>query len=141
MEPQDIERLRDSWSLVEERADDLAEAFYARLFELDPALRDLFAATDMEIQAQKFLAMMTEIVRVVDDSGQLVPALRDSGRRHRGYGVVSRDYLTVGEAFLGAMERVLGPEFDDATRDAWAEAYTQVATVMQNGAGAASAGD
>ncbi len=135
METQDIRLLRDSWSLVQDHADDLAEAFYARLFELDPGLRDLFAATDMEVQAKKFLGMMTEIVRMVDEPQALVPALRDSGLRHRGYGVVSRDYLTVGEAFLGALEQVLGPRFDDATRDAWAEAYTQVATVMRGGAG------
>ena len=135
MEAQDIQHLRDSWSLVESNSNELATAFYARLFELDPGLQDLFAATDMDVQAQKFLAMMREIVRIVDAPETLGPVLRDSGRRHRGYGVVSRDYLTVGEAFLAALEQVLGDRFDDPVRDAWAEAYTQVATVMRNGAG------
>ena len=45
-----VELIQASWTAVEPIADTAAVLFYDRLFELDPALRRLFARTDMAQQ-------------------------------------------------------------------------------------------
>ena len=126
---------------MEGRRYELAQIFYRRLFDLAPHLADLFAATEMESQQRKFVAMMDEIVRLVHDPDAFEEALRASGARHRGYGVVSGHYRTVGEAFLQSLDRVTpagGLSADE--RAAWAEAYTHMAHLMQSGAAEAAGG-
>ena len=133
--PEKSALIRTSWQRVEDRREELAQIFYRRLFELDPRLEDLFAATEMESQQGKFVVMMDEIVRLVHDADAFEEALRASGARHRGYGVVSSHYRTVGEAFLQALDQVTpagGLSADE--RAAWAEAYTHMAHLMQSGA-------
>lgn len=124
--------LRESWKRLESHGPAVAEAFYHRLFRLDPRLKDLFAITQMDSQHEKFLLMMREVVRNADRPHEVVTLLAESGRRHRGYGVVSRDYLSVGEAFLWALHHALPGGLAPAEREAWAEAYTFMASVMRS---------
>jgi hemoglobin-like flavoprotein len=132
MDERQTRLIQQSWTRIESSRDAMAAAFYDRLFELDPRIRDLFAATEMESQSTKFLAMLAELVRLAQDPDQFEEALRSSGRRHAGYGVVPSQYATVGEALLWAIERCAGPEdLDQETREAWAEAYTRMAFIMQ----------
>lgn len=123
-----------SWARVSDRRDELARIFYDRAFELDPRIEDLFAATEMESQQGKFVVMMSEIVHLAHDPDTFEETLRASGARHRGYGVVSRHYRTVGEAFLKALDEVTPGGLDDDARAAWAEAYTLMSHLMQCGA-------
>jgi len=123
--------IRESWERLEANGEHLATAFYDRLFQLDPRIRDLFAATEMESQPAKFLAMLGEVVRLIDDPRAFDTALAGSGRRHAGYGVVPRHYRTVGEALLWSLDHALPGGLDDETREAWAEAYTRMAFAMQ----------
>ena len=133
MEPEEIQRLKDSWAQAGAHPEKLAEAFYGRLFELDPRIRDLFAPADMADQGAKFITMMSEMVRCASDPERLGAMLRESGRRHVGYGVVPRDYHTVGEAFLWALDHALPGGLDSETRAAWARAYSLMASLMQSG--------
>ena len=55
----------------------------------------------------------------------------DSLRRHVRYGVQDAHYETVGAALLWTLERGLGEAFTPAVREAWAETYTVLATVMK----------
>lgn len=135
MQPEGISRVRSSWETAQAHGAELAEAFYGRLFELDPRLKDLFAITEMSSQGEKFLAMMGELVALLDAPEQMEELLQGSGRRHEGYGVRPRDYLTVGEAFLWALEHALPGGFDAETRAAWAEGYTRMAFLMQRRSG------
>lgn len=132
--------IQRSWSRVSGATDELARSFYRRLFELDPRIEDLFAVTAMESQHGKFIAMLDEIVRLVRDPEPLHAVLVASGARHRGYGVLSRHYQSVGEAFLWALEHTMPDGLDDEERAAWAEWYTHVAGVMQSGARSSPSG-
>ena len=123
--------LRETWNRLETHGAVLAEAFYHRLFRLDPRLKDLFAITQMDSQHEKFMLMMRELVKNADRPEELAALLRESGRRHRGYGVISRDYLAVGEAFLWALDHALPGGLAPAERAAWAEAYTFMASIMR----------
>lgn len=125
-----VELIQASWTAVEPIADTAAVLFYDRLFELDPALRRLFARTDMAQQRKILMQTLTVVVRSLDKLDAIVPAIQALGRRHAGYGVREEHYDSVGAALLWTLDQGLGDAFDDETADAWATAYTTLASVM-----------
>jgi len=133
MKPHQIALVQESFRKVMPIADTAASLFYARLFELDPALRPLFKG-DMKRQGAMLMSMIASAVRGLSDPNALVPVLTALGRRHAGYGVMDAHYTTVAEALLWTLEQGLGDEFTPETRSAWVAAYTMMATVMQQGA-------
>ncbi|WP_420125941.1 globin family protein [Longimicrobium sp.] len=126
--------VQESWMQVEPIADTAATLFYDRLFELDPALRPLFPATDLRDQKKKLMQTLTVAVRGLYRLEELAPALEALGRRHVGYGVQDAHYETVGQALLWTLEQGLGAAFTPEVRDAWAETYALVTSVMQRAA-------
>ena len=131
MTPEQRDLLEQSWAPIVADGDRLSTLFYERLFELDPAARALFANTDMAVQRTKFLAMLGEIVRVIDDYDAVVPDVVGLARRHVGYGVDATQYATVGQALISMLEEGLRDDFSDDIRRAWADAYRFVAALMQ----------
>ena len=140
MTPEHERLIRDSWRQFEPMARPLAAVFYGHLFELDPGTQRLFASTDIQAQGLKFWQMLAEIVRVLDEPDELVSQVAALGRRHFGYGVTDDQYEIVGAALLWTLEQGLGPAFTREVRDAWAEAYLVLATVMRRSAARTSAG-
>jgi hemoglobin-like flavoprotein len=134
MTPEQNQLVQQSWAAVEPIADQAAVLFYDRLFVLDPSLRALFTAADMAGQRRKLMQMLGVAVHGLDRLEQLVPALEALGRRHAGYRVDEAQYATVGEALLWTLEQGLGAAFTPAVRDAWADTYDLVATVMKRAA-------
>ena len=130
MTPRQIDLIRTSWSVVEPISDAAARLFYDRLFESDPAIKRLFAKTDMQAQRGILMQTLALLVSSLDDFDRVVPVLEALGRVHAGYGVRQRHYDTVEAALLWALDRGLGEAFDDETADAWATAYSAVASVM-----------
>ena len=137
MTPHQVELIRTSWTAVEPIADVAATLFYDRLFEQDPAIRRLFRSTDMAAQKKTLMQTLTVVVRSLDRLEQLVPAVQALGRRHAGYGVRPAHYDKVGGALLWTLEQGLGDAFTPELSEAWAEAYTILATVMIEAAEAA----
>ena len=133
MTPRQVELVQQSFLKVAPIADVAASLFYARLFELDPALQKLFSG-DMKRQGAMLMNMIGGAVRGLTEPNALMPVLTALGRRHSGYGVVDSHYGTVAEALLWTLERGIGDEFTDEVRDAWVAAYTLMASVMQQGA-------
>jgi hemoglobin-like flavoprotein len=131
----ETERLvRESWTRFEPVAEQSAEYFYEKLFELDPEARPLFARTNMQAQGRKVMQMFAEIVRILDQPEALVDEVADLGRRHVHYGVQDHEYDSVGSALLWTLERGLGPSFTPEVRNAWTEAYALVAALARRGA-------
>ena len=130
MTPAQVDMIRTSWTAVEPIGDVAATLFYDRLFELDPALRRLFARTDMAQQKKILIQTLTVVVKSIDRLDQLVPAIEALGRRHAGYGVRAEHYETVGAALLWTLGRGLGDGFTPELEAAWTEAYTTLASVM-----------
>lgn len=133
MKPEEINLVQSTWAQVVPIKEQAAELFYGRLFELDPSLEPLFKG-DMKAQGQKRMAMIGTAVGGLTQPETIVPALRDLGRRHVGYGVQAQHYDTVGAALLWTLEKGLGPAFTPETRQAWAETYDLVAGVMKEAA-------
>jgi len=133
MTPHQIQLIRQTFALIEPRAELTALVFYQRLFALDPSLRPLFRA-NIDEQGQKLMQMLGVAVALLEQPFALVPALEALGRRHGGYGVEARHYDTVGEALLGTLAECLGDAFTGEVMDAWAALYAIVTRAMQRGA-------
>jgi nitric oxide dioxygenase len=131
MNAQQIHLVRESWHRVQPMSDAVAASFYARLFALDPSLRPLFAQTTVQAQGRKLMYTLAFVVAGLERLDELLPQIRDLGRRHRGYGVADAHYITVGRALLGALHEALGDAFTNDVCDAWTAAYTTLAGVMR----------
>jgi|SRR5580765_1797534 hemoglobin-like flavoprotein len=130
--------VQDSFATIVPIADDAAQLFYRRLFELDPSLERMFRG-DMKEQRRKLMQMLTAAVKGLDRLEQLVPVVEDLGRRHAHYGVADAHYDTVGAALLWTLEKGLGSAFTPETQEAWAAVYGLLASVMKQSARAALA--
>jgi len=137
MTPHQIRIVRETFKLIELRAEVTALVFYQRLFALDPSLRPLFR-TNIDEQGQKLMQMLGVAVALLEQPFALVPALEALGRRHAGYGVEARHYDTVGTALLETLAECLGSAFNHEVMEAWSALYAIVAGAMQCGAGVES---
>jgi hemoglobin-like flavoprotein len=134
MSPEREQLIRESWVALQPRGAALARSFYAHLFELDPRLARLFTASNVEQQHVDLMAMLAEIVAVIDDPQRLVSEVAASGRRHVGFGAAERDCDLMGAALLRAMEHELGEAFTPELKGSWREAFVLVAAVMRRAA-------
>jgi hemoglobin-like flavoprotein len=125
----EITLVKDTFRQIVPIAPQAAALFYARLFELDPTLRPLFRG-DMQEQGRKLMTMIATAVAALEHVDSLLPALRQLGARHVGYGVREEHYATVGAALLWTLEKGLGPDFTPAVKSAWTATYTLIATTM-----------
>ena len=137
MTPEQIELVKSSWGKVEPIAEQAAELFYGKLFELNSELKSLFKS-DMKEQGRKLMVMLNTAVNSLDKLEAIVPAVQEMGRRHVAYGVKDEDYDTVGEALLWTLEQGLGEEFTADVKEAWVDTYTLVATTMKTAAAQAA---
>lgn len=133
MTPEEKMLVQRSFTRVLPIADTAADLFYDRLFTLDPSLRRLFAA-DLTQQKRALMAMLQVAVAGLDEPTTLLPAVRQLGRRHAGYGVTDRDYDTVGAALLWTLGQGLGEQFTPAVEAAWTTVYALLAGTMRDAA-------
>ncbi len=122
--------VQESWEKVKPISETAAELFYGKLFELDPALKPMFANSDMKEQGKKLMLMIGTAVKGLDTLDELVPAVQKLGERHVGYGVEASHYDTVGAALLDTLEKGLADDFTPEAKEAWTITYTTLASVM-----------
>ena len=138
MTPEQIELVQSSWEKVKPISEKAAELFYGKLFELNPAYRELFPE-DMMGQGKKLMAMINTAVNGLKNLEAIVPAVEDLGKRHVEYGVKDEDYDVVGEALLWTLGAGLGDAFTDDVKQAWTDTYVLLATTMKNAAASMAA--
>jgi hemoglobin-like flavoprotein len=134
----ELEALETSFDLVAPRGDELMDVFYRRLFEAAPAVRPLFARTDLPRQKQMLLAALVLLRKSLRDLDAIVPKLRELGARHVAYGAEPGHYPVVGQVLIASMAEVAGPEWRPEYAEAWATAYGVVSGAMLDGAAASS---
>ncbi len=130
-------RLRTSFAEVQTHGDQLAEAFYRRLFSMQPELRPMFT-TDPAVQRQKVMDSLAAIVGVLDDHPGFDAYLAELGARHVGYGVTNDQYDVVVRALSGAFGDVLGPSMSPDLAAEWRDTLTHISERMMNHDGLAS---
>ena len=129
MTPQQIELVQSSFKKVVPIACTAADLFYGRLFEIAPEVRSMFP-DDMREQKTKLMTMLGTAVNNLHRLEAILPAVKDLGQRHKGYGVTAAHYAPVGAALLWTLEKGLGPDFTPDVKAAWTETYTALAGVM-----------
>lgn len=126
----DVLALRATFAEIAPHADEVARAFYARLFGTWPQARALFHETDFNEQRRKLMASVAAVVGAVDRPDVLHPVLDDLGRRHGALGIEPRHYAWVSAAMLGTLAERLGPRWTPAVATAWDEALHAVSQRM-----------
>lgn len=133
MNPTQIALINHSFEQLARAGEEVAAAFYGRLFELDPTLRPLFQR-DIVLQGRKFMTMLAVVVRGLGALDRLLTDVENLGRRHVAYGVSDTHYETVEAALLWAIQDRLGAEWTPAIDEAWGAAYRLLADTMQRAA-------
>jgi hemoglobin-like flavoprotein len=134
----DLEALETSFDVVAPRGDELMDEFYRGLFEAAPAVKPLFAGTDLKRQKTMLLGTLVLLRKSLRDLNAIVPKLRELGARHVAYGAQPEHYPVVGEVLIAAMAKVAGSAWRPEHERAWAEAFGVVAGAMLEGAEAAA---
>jgi nitric oxide dioxygenase len=133
MTPDEVALVRESFKRMIARRDEVAAAFYARLFDLAPQVRPMFKG-DMREQGRKLMTTVASVVGSLDRFDDIRPSVVDLGVHHAHIGARPEHYGVVGEALLWAMEKELGPALTPETKAAWAKAYAALAAAMIGGA-------
>jgi len=122
MKEEQINLVKNSWSLVLPISDTAATLFYNHLFTIDPSLRHMFGE-DLTEQKKKLMATLSFVVSKLDKLDDIVGEVKKLGASHAGYGVKESHYETVGKALLLTLEQGLGDKWNPDVKNAWAEAY------------------
>lgn len=124
-----IALVRSSWARAAPVASLASRLFYGELFKLAPETKALFKS-DMKAQGAKLIATLAFIVDHLDRPDTLLPAAEALAKRHLDYGVTAPQYAPVGEALLWTFDELLGADFGEPEREAWAEAFTTLSDHM-----------
>lgn len=130
MMPEQEALVRETWPVIAADAERAAARFYARLFEIAPDARALFAHVEMRAQGRKFMQMLEQIVSSLDQAPVLVADVAALARRHNAYGTEPGHYASVGAALVWAIEETLGSRATPEVSAAWRAAYALVAALM-----------
>lgn len=129
---QDTQVARAAFASILPQADSLALLFYARLFELDPSLRQLFKP-DLQDQGHALMTMLQLCIDGLDERAELSFALRNLGARHVTYGARRENYATVQEALLWTMQQGLGDAWNAESEHALRTVLVYFVSEMQRG--------
>ncbi|MGH3749529.1 MAG: globin domain-containing protein, partial [Micromonosporaceae bacterium] len=126
-------RLKESWTFVEDRADQVAEYLYARIFMRWPELRELFPL-HMDVQRERLITAVVGVIQTVDNPQHFDSYLRQLGRDHRKFGVHPEHYGVFGECLVEAIRVHAGSNWNAEHEQAWRELYQAMAERMIAGA-------
>ncbi len=130
----DVEILRTSFKMVENREPDLAARVYEILFSRHPQLRPLFGRNSPQLQQRMLYQALVAVLDHLEDAFWLEDALMKYGARHAEYGVTEEMYDWFGECLLAAMAEFKGPVWTPTLAAAWARAYAVISGLMKAGA-------
>jgi hemoglobin-like flavoprotein len=132
--PLELDALETSFDLVAPRAETLVDIFYARLFAAAPAVKPLFAGTDLARQKSMLLSTLVLLRKSLRNLDSIAPALRKLGGRHVAYGARPEHYPVVGQVLIASMAEVAGEDWRPDYDRAWGTAFELIAGVMLEGA-------
>src|SRR5689334_6622936 len=122
MTSDDIRLVQESWHKLEPVKEIAAELFYARLFELDPPLRNV-CDPERKDRHRRFTQVVNATVRGLAKVDMLLPAVREFGIRHPLPGEAEQHHANVATALLWMLDKSLRREFTPEVKGAWIKAY------------------
>lgn len=130
----DVEILRTSFRMVDDREPALAERLYQILFSRHPELRPLFGNNSPQKQQTMLYQALVAILDHLEDAFWLEEALKSYGARHAQYGVTEEMYDWFGECLFAALAEIWGPMWTPRLAAAWTEGYRVISGFMKDGA-------
>lgn len=137
MTPSQVKLVQESFQKVVPIADQAADIFYTKLFELDPTLKPMFKS-DIAEQGKKLMTMIGTAVGGLNHLDKIVPAVQELGKRHVDYGVKPDHYNTVATALLYTLETGLGSAWTPEVKEAWIAVYVLLSQTMKDAANVAA---
>ncbi|MBD2775549.1 globin family protein [Iningainema tapete] len=128
-----VEVLEQSFAQIKPHSTEFAASFYDNLFADYPDVQPLFAHTNMVEQRKHLLSALVLVVENLRKSDVLNQALRGLGARHLEYSVLPEHYPMIGATLLKTFEYYLGDDWNPEVKQAWTDAYSEIAQVMQQG--------
>ncbi|XP_028677368.1 neuroglobin [Erpetoichthys calabaricus] len=138
--------IRESWERLGKDKLPHGTVMFTRLFELDPALLQLFqyntsSSSPQEcLSSPEFTEHINKVMQVIDTAvthldelDSLNEYLAGLGRRHQAVGVKTNSFTMVGESFLYMLECGLETAYTSEIRDAWVQLYSLVVEAMSRG--------
>lgn len=130
LDAETIIRVRTSFDRIKPEIRLFAQVFYSRLFEQNPNIALMFPA-DLEKQEAKFGAMISTVIRHLDDMEGLTRMLENLGRRHiEEFGVRPADFENYGVALWWTVDKFLDDDFTSDVADAWDEFFRFLTDTM-----------
>ena len=113
-----VQLVQRTFAMILPIADTFVAMFYDRFFAEAPETRRLFT-TDMALQREKVVDMLSMAVRSLDDPTTIENELADLGDRHIEYRVDAGYYEVMNRAIIGALQDCLGDRFTTEMAVAW----------------------
>ncbi|KAK6307254.1 hypothetical protein J4Q44_G00224020 [Coregonus suidteri] len=142
----DKELIRVSWESLGKNKVPHGVIMFSRLFELEPALLNLFhyntncGTTEDCLSSPEFLDHVTKVMLVIDAAVShldnlhtLEDFLLNLGKKHQAVGVNTQSFVVVGESLLYMLQCSLGQGYTAPLRQAWLNMYTIVVAAMSRG--------
>ncbi|MBO9328225.1 nitric oxide dioxygenase [Achromobacter sp. HZ01] len=110
----------------------LTRHFYARMFQHNPELKQVFNQGHQEggQQQQALAGAVAAYAEHIDDPSVLMPVVTRIVHKHVSLGIRPEHYPIVGKHLLASIREVLGEAATDELVDAWAAAYGQLADLL-----------
>jgi len=115
-------------------ANAITNKFYPLLFAQHPDVVPYFNQTNQQKGTQP-IALANAVIAYganIDALGNLSEAVNKIVQKHVSLGILPVQYDAVGDCLLQAIKVVLGGAATKEIIDAWAKAYTQLATILMN---------
>lgn len=128
------EKLQTFFSRIEDEQHSFTGRFYARLFELNPNIEQLFKSVGMEMQGKMVIQALGIGIKNHENEEDFAAVFRSLGRRHGLYGVKPEFYTSIGQAFINTCKASFGSEFDNELESDFQNLFSKIATQMLEGA-------
>jgi len=129
---EEIEIVKSTVGVLEEKGVELTRHFYRRMFEGDPQVRAFFNPAHQQSggQQEALAAAICAYAKGIDDLESLLPAVEVIAHKHVSLQIKPEHYPIVGKHLLGSIQEVLDLPADHPAVKAWASAYQLLADVL-----------
>jgi nitric oxide dioxygenase len=121
--------IKSTVPVLAEHGLDITKAFYRRLFNEHPELKNVFNQSNQR-EGKQPTALANSIYAAaahIDNLAAIIPAIQHIGHKHRSLNIKAEHYPIVGENLLAALKEVLGDAATDEIISAWGLAYGVIA--------------
>lgn len=118
--------VQQSFALLEPALEPLMDLFFARLFQMEPSLRNLFP-NDLSHHKRIFCRTLALIICEMEELAQLDTRVEELGKLYIALGLDAGAYDTLGAALVWTVEIGLGEAFTLEMRTAWSLFYGEMA--------------